>query len=85
MLLIFLIRLILMTQISNLVYHADENWQAIEIAYDLIFGKKSGSSHVSDVILSWEWYDMYTLRSHFYPLLLSLPGQVLKRMPLGEW
>lgn len=61
------------------MYHPDENWQSLEVAYDLVYGTRSGSKGpVSEGLLSWEWFSFYALRNHLYPFWLSLPSHLLK-------
>jgi phosphatidylinositol glycan class B len=69
--------------LGHMNYHPDENWQALEVAHEMLFGLKSGSGGEHAVLLSWEWYSKFALRSHLYPLWLSLPGFILKKLPLG--
>ncbi len=49
--------------------HPDEYWQAIEPAYNMVYG---------GVELPWEWRDEYRLRSALYPSYLALPLWILK-------
>ena len=60
------------------MYHPDENWQSLEVAYDLLYGSKSSLAandpNRVEILLSWEWYSFYALRNHLYPFWLSLPG-----------
>ena len=70
-----------LTQLTSVhyMYHADENWQSLEVAYDLVYGKRSplpGSS--VDIVLSWEWNPIYAIRSHLYPFWLALPSFLLR-------
>jgi len=53
--------------------HPDEYWQAIEPAYNLVFG---------GVDLPWEWVGSYKLRSALYPTYLAIPLAVLKYLGL---
>jgi len=55
-----------------MMIHPDENWQSLEIAYNLVYHKDV------DTIMSWEWYKFYGLRNHLYPFWLSIPARVLK-------
>jgi phosphatidylinositol glycan class B len=49
--------------------HPDEYWQAIEPAYNMVYG---------NVFLPWEWDDFYRLRSVIYPAYLAVPLYILK-------
>jgi hypothetical protein len=49
--------------------HADEYWQAIEVAYNLVYG---------GVNLPWEWHTEYRLRNTLYPYYLATPLYLLK-------
>ena len=51
--------------------HPDEYWQAIEPAYNIVFG---------GVELPWEWRPEYRLRSTLYPTLLAAPLYLLKKI-----
>ena len=64
--------------------HADENWQSLEVAYDLVYGRKNPFSSTASVemVLSWEWNTYYALRSHIYPFYLALPAYALKMLYL---
>ena len=79
---LFLFRLFMQMVQVHFMYHPDENWQSLEIAYDLVYGKKSsvqdGDPRQAELLLSWEWYSFYALRNHLYPFWLSLPARVLK-------
>ena len=49
--------------------HPDEYWQAVEPAYNMVYG---------GVTLTWEWDDSYRLRSTLYPSYLAVPLYLLK-------
>lgn len=51
--------------------HPDEYWQAIEPAYNMIYG---------GVELPWEWRKEYRLRSALYPSYLAIPLWLLKTL-----
>ena len=73
----------------HLMYHADENWQSLEVAYDLLYGKRSATASdptkpVVEILLSWEWMNIYALRNHIYPFWLALPGFFLKMLSLDS-
>lgn len=51
--------------------HPDEYWQAIEPAYNMIYG---------GVELPWEWRSEYKLRSALYPSYLAIPLWCLKTL-----
>jgi hypothetical protein len=53
--------------------HSDEYFQAIEPAYNMVYG---------GVELPWEWSDAYRLRSVLYPAYLALPFWFLKQLGL---
>jgi hypothetical protein len=50
----------------------------------MLYGRKSGAPPLIEPLLSWEWYQVYSLRNHLYPLFISMPGQILKHLPLGS-
>jgi hypothetical protein len=58
--------------------HPDENWQSLEVAYDLVYGKRGSLSNQVEPILSWEFNNKYSLRNHLYPFWLSLPVFIFK-------
>ena len=69
------------------MYHPDENWQGLEVAYDLLYGGKSrawiGDNTPSvETLLSWEWMSVYALRNHLYPFWLAIPGFILRLLNL---
>ena len=49
--------------------HPDEYWQAMEPAYNMVYG---------GVRLTWEWDHNYRLRSTIYPSYLAIPLAFLK-------
>ena len=51
--------------------HPDEYWQAIEPAYNMLYG---------GVELPWEWQNEYRLRSAIYPTYLAVPLYFLKSL-----
>ena len=53
--------------------HPDEYWQAIEPAYNMVYG---------GVQLPWEWIGSYKLRSAIYPTYLAIPLAALKYLGL---
>ena len=50
----------------------------MEVAYNSVYQDKI------EVLLSWEWYDQYALRSSLYPLWLSIPARILKMLYLDS-
>ena len=68
----------------HFMYHPDENWQSLEVAYNLLYGTQPGQkgpqsdTNRVEVLLSWEWYRFYALRNHLYPFWLSIPGHIMK-------
>jgi len=56
--------------------HPDEYWQALEVAYSIVFGNEV------NVALPWEWFSEYRLRNSLYPLYLAAPLYVLKQFRL---
>lgn len=78
---IFLFRLIMQMVVVHFMYHPDENWQSLEVAYDLVYGRKSGKGPV-EILLSWEWFSFYALRNHLYPFYLSIPVHILKLLSI---
>lgn len=83
LLLLFLFRFLGQLTSAHIMYHPDENWQGLEVAYDLLYGKRSITARdptvpVAEIILSWEWMPIYALRNHLYPFWLALPGFALK-------
>lgn len=73
---IFLIRICLAVTGMERTYHPDENMQGTEIAYKMVFGDKV------DVMTTWEWIDIYSLRNIIYPAYLSIPFHILKTLNL---
>ena len=69
---VFLIRFGMTMAFGEFSYHPDQDWQGLEPAYLIAYGDKV------DGLTTWEWHDMYTLRSFLYPLYLSLPVHLLK-------
>ena len=88
MLRLFLFRLFMTMAQVHFMYHPDENWQSLEIAYDLLYGEKSsvprGHPDKVDILFSWEWYNFYALRNHLYPFYLSIPGRFLKMVQMDS-
>lgn len=78
MLILFAFRVIMQLVQVHFMYHPDENWQSLEVAYNLVYGKDV------EILLSWEWYPFYALRNHLYPFWLSLPVRVLKMLYLDS-
>lgn len=71
------------------MYHPDENWQSLEVAYDLLYGKRSAQATdpnvpVVEIMQTWEWMTTYALRNHLYAFWLALPGFILKLMHLDS-
>lgn len=62
----------------HFMYHPDENWQSLEVAYDLVYGKRGSEDAKVEILLSWEWFNFYALRNHLYPFWLSLPAHIMK-------
>ena len=62
----------------QLMLHPDENWQSLEVAYDILYGKRGSKLNKVEPFLSWEFDKNYCLRNHLYPLWLSMPGFLLK-------
>lgn len=63
----------------HFMYHPDENWQSLEVAYDLVYGKRGNKEGARvEILLSWEWLNYYALRNHLYPFWLSLPAHLMK-------
>jgi hypothetical protein len=75
---VFLFRLILQMVHVHFMLHPDENWQSLEVAYDLVYGKRGSLKNQVDINLSWEFNNNYSLRNHLYPLWLSIPSFMLK-------
>jgi hypothetical protein len=73
---VFLIRFGLSMTFGEHSYHPDQNWQGIEAAYQIVYHDSAKN------IATWEWQEMYTLRSVLYPLYLSIPVQILKTLGL---
>ena len=70
--LVFMIRFLRALIFGPKCYHADQNWQGSEMAYQMAY------SDVVPVVKSWDWIDNYAIRNTFYPFYLSLPMQVLR-------
>ncbi|CDW78313.1 UNKNOWN [Stylonychia lemnae] len=66
-------RLFLALFMTNNLLHPDEYWQAIEVAYNYVYG---------GVQLSWEWQPTYRMRNTLYPFYLIIPLQILKTLGL---
>lgn len=69
---IFLIRFFLAVTCMERTFHPDENMQGTEIAYKMVFGNKV------DIMTTWEWIDIYSLRNIIYPAYLSIPFHLFK-------
>ena len=69
---VFLIRFGLSMSFGFKDYHPDQHWQGYEMAYKIAY------SDVVDVVATWEWLDLYALRSHLYPAYLSTPLHLLR-------
>ena len=61
---------------SRSVYQADENQQAVEIAYQFVYGK---------VHLAWEWDPRFAIRSVLHPLIYAIIYYVLKMLHLDYY
>lgn len=61
---------------AHKTYHCDQNWQGLEIAYNIAYSDKVS------IVKSWEWVDFFSLRSVVYPVYLSLPLHVLRFLGL---
>jgi len=59
-------------------YHPDQTWQGQEIAYSFAY------SDVVPVIKTWEWLDLYSLRSIIWPAFLSIPLHILRALDLDS-
>jgi hypothetical protein len=69
---ILVVRFSLCLVFAGKTHHPDQNWQGLEIAYNMAY------SDVVSVVLSWEWAGDYALRNTLYPLYLSLPLHILR-------
>lgn len=61
----------------------------MEVAYDLLYGKRSAAAinpktPVVEILLSWEWMNIYALRNHLYPFWLALPGFAFKMLNIDS-
>ena len=65
-LLLFTFRFALLMVHVHFMLHPDENWQSLEVAYDLVYGKRGSSLNQVEPCLSWEYNSKYALRNHFY-------------------
>ena len=75
---IFLFRFIMQMMHVHFMLHPDENWQSLEVAYDLVYGKRGSSNNQVEINLSWEFNNKYSLRNHLYPFWLSMPTFLLR-------
>ena len=69
---VFLIRFGLSIAFGDKVYHPDEYWQSMEIAYKMVYQDQV------DAIVTWEWLPEYGLRNTIYPFYLSIPLRILR-------
>ena len=77
-----LIRLALIMSQVHLIKHPDEVLQGSEVAYRIINGQSASNPNGVQMLQTWEWWTGYGLRTHVYPLWLSLPGLVFKAVGL---
>ena len=84
LLLMFAVRLGFSMVGAHSVYHPDEVWQSLEVAYDMVYGKRYDPSRQVEVLLSWEFLPHYSLRNYIYPIWLALPAFGLKAVGLDS-
>ena len=75
---VFLIRFGLSVVFGDKVYHPDEYWQSMEIAYKMVYHDQV------DAIVTWEWIPEYGLRNTIYPFYLSIPLRILRFLHLDS-
>jgi hypothetical protein len=75
---VFLIRFSHSIAFGDKVYHPDEYWQSMEIAYNMVY------SDQVDAIFTWEWLPVYGLRNTIYPYYLSIPLRVLRILSIDS-
>ena len=78
LLLVFAARFSLAVLLGQRTYHPDQIWQGQEMAYSFAY------SDVAPVIKTWEWLDIYALRSVIWPAYLSLPLHILRFLGLDS-
>ena len=71
-LIIFIIRLIQASNIVGKTYHPDEYYQGVEIAYKMAYMDQV------NVLTTWEWTQLYSLRNTIYPAYLSIPLHIFR-------
>lgn len=79
---LFCVRLAFMMVHVHLKKHPDEIYQGKEIAYQILNMQSDSNPHGIQSMSTWEWWKGFNLRTHLYPLYLSLPGHVLKWLDL---
>ena len=67
--LLIIVRLVQACTLTWNFRHADQYWQATQVAYNWVYG---------GVQLPWEWHEEYRLRNTVYPAYLALPLYFLK-------
>lgn len=73
---LLVIRIILAIYGTKNLLYPDEYWQGTEIAYNMVYG---------GVSQPWEWTSGNRIRSHLYPLYLSIPIRILKFLSLDYY
>jgi hypothetical protein len=79
---LFLIRFAFTMVQVHLKKHPDEIFQGKEIAYQLLNMQSETNMNGVQSFSTWEWWKGYNLRTHLYPLYLSIPGFILKKLDL---
>ena len=83
---IFLFRLFMQMVQVHVLHHPDENWQALQLAYDIVYGRVSGLARGdparAEILLCWEHDSRYALRNSLYPFWLALPARLLRLLSM---
>lgn len=76
LMLIFAFRFIQAVVFGEKNYHPDQSWQGGEMAYHLAYRDEV------PLVRTWEWINVYALRSVIWPFILSLPLHALRFLGL---
>jgi hypothetical protein len=67
-----MVRFVLFMLFGSKTYHCDQNWQGLEMAYNVAYSDKV------PLVKTWEWIDHFALRAYLWPVFLSLPVHILR-------
>jgi hypothetical protein len=73
---LLIIRFGIAVMLSDQSFHPDQNWQGVEMAYNLAY------RDIVDNPPTWEWRPKYSLRTWIYPIYLSIPLHILRFLGL---